>query len=84
MKIIVNYSRSRGEVVIPASKSDLHRAIFAACLANGTSVIKNITLSNDINATIDAFKALANVCYLFGHVYRYEMRKNNGKHKRDN
>ena len=58
MKIIVNYSRSRGEVLIPASKSDLHRAIFAASLANGTSVIKNITLSNDINATIDAFKAL--------------------------
>lgn len=58
MNIIVHNSKASGEVKIPASKSDMHRAIIAASLANGISVIKNITLSNDINATIKAFEAL--------------------------
>ena len=58
MNIIVHSSKSEGKINIPASKSDMHRAIIAASLANGTSTIENVTLSNDINATINAFKAL--------------------------
>lgn len=58
MNIVVNYSKCNGEVKIPASKSDLHRAIFAASLAKGTSVIRNVTLSNDVNATMNAFRTL--------------------------
>lgn len=58
MNIIVRKSKSRGSINIPASKSDLHRAIIAASLANGTSIIQNATFSNDIEATINAVKTL--------------------------
>ena len=58
MNIVVNNSKCQGEVKIPTSKSDLHRAIFAASLAKGTSIIQNVTLSNDVNATINAFRNL--------------------------
>ncbi|UKI49135.1 MAG: hypothetical protein L6U99_10205 [Clostridium sp.] len=43
---------------MPSSKSLCHRAIIAACLANGKSVIRNVTYSNDILATIEGMKAL--------------------------
>ena len=58
MNIIVHNSKSSGSIKIPASKSDMHRAIICASLASGVSEIRNITLSNDINATINAFRAL--------------------------
>ena len=45
MNIKVRKSKSQGVVVLPASKSDMHRAIFAACLAKNESIIENITLS---------------------------------------
>lgn len=47
-----------GEVTIPPSKSYSHRAIFAASLANGTSRLTNLILSNDIRATIEACRDL--------------------------
>ena len=58
MNIKVRKSKSQGVVVLPASKSDMHRAIFAACLAKNESIIENITLSEDVNATIDIFRKL--------------------------
>ena len=58
MNIKVRKSKSQGVVVLPASKSDMHRAIFAACLAKGESIIENITLSDDVNASIDIFRNL--------------------------
>lgn len=58
MKIIVGHSKCGGTIDLPASKSYMHRAIIASCLAKGESIIKNITLSEDIDATIDAFKVL--------------------------
>lgn len=42
----------RGEVKIPASKSMAHRAVICAALAQGESNLSNLTLSNDIRATI--------------------------------
>jgi 3-phosphoshikimate 1-carboxyvinyltransferase len=42
----------------PPSKSMAHRLLICAALAEGTSVIRNIELSQDILATIDCLKAL--------------------------
>lgn len=58
MKAIISKGLLKGTINVPSSKSLCHRAIIAACLANGKSVIKNVTYSNDILATIDGMKAL--------------------------
>lgn len=47
-----------GEVTLPPSKSDVHRAILCAALSKGKSVISPVDLSQDILATIDCAKAL--------------------------
>ncbi|MDT8716372.1 3-phosphoshikimate 1-carboxyvinyltransferase [Clostridium sp. 19966] len=47
-----------GEVNIPSSKSLSHRAIICAALSEGESIIKNITFSRDIYATISILKNL--------------------------
>ena len=47
-----------GEVTVPPSKSDVHRAIICAALAKGKSVISPVALSNDIKATISCVEAL--------------------------
>lgn len=56
--MIVYPSKMHGSVVIPPSKSVAHRAIIAASLAEGRSIITNIDLSSDIKATIQACRAL--------------------------
>lgn len=57
-KIILENSRLKGEISPPASKSILHRYIISASMANGKSRISNISLSEDIFATISAMKKL--------------------------
>lgn len=47
-----------GEVTLPPSKSDVHRAILCAALSKGKSVISPVDLSQDISATIDCARAL--------------------------
>ena len=47
-----------GTVNVPPSKSDVHRAIVCAAMANGVSRISPVALSNDIKATIGCIKAL--------------------------
>ena len=47
-----------GEVILPPSKSDVHRAIICACLAKGTSVVAPVDFSRDILATIDCMRNL--------------------------
>ncbi|HCK88630.1 MAG TPA: 3-phosphoshikimate 1-carboxyvinyltransferase [Erysipelotrichaceae bacterium] len=37
---------------LPASKSQVHRALITAALTEGTTVIRNVTYGNDIRATI--------------------------------
>ena len=56
-QIKISPSKLSGRIVVPPSKSLLHRAIIAASLAKGNSIVSNISLSNDINATMDAMKA---------------------------
>ena len=48
----------KGEVTAPPSKSVCHRALIAAALSKGESVINNISLSDDINATVGCLRAL--------------------------
>ncbi len=58
MKVRITPSKLEGTVVIPPSKSLSHRAIIAAGLANGKSIISNIMYSKDIIATIGAMRAI--------------------------
>ena len=51
-------SKLEGSIKIPPSKSIAHRAIICASLADGKSVLDNIAYSDDINASINAMKAL--------------------------
>lgn len=57
MQATVYPSTPNGTVSVPPSKSMAHRAIIMASLANGKSVIKNIQLSKDMQATIGAMQA---------------------------
>jgi 3-phosphoshikimate 1-carboxyvinyltransferase len=47
-----------GEINVPSSKSMGHREIICAALAEGTSVVDNISISADIEATCRALQAL--------------------------
>lgn len=58
MDVRVLPSSLRGNVTLPPSKSVTHRAIIAASLAEGKSIIHNVDLSNDIRATMEACKSL--------------------------
>ncbi len=48
--------RKPSKVSVPSSKSTSHRALIAAALAEGTSVIHNLGASEDINATMNALR----------------------------
>ena len=52
-----------GSVRIPSSKSLCHRAIICAALAEGCSEIRNISVSADIEATIQIMKQLGAEAY---------------------
>lgn len=58
MDIKIIPSRLKGSVSIPSSKSIVHRLLISAALADGHSIISNISFSQDIYATIDALKAI--------------------------
>ena len=46
------------QIRIPSSKSLGHRAIICASLAKGTSIVSNVDMSKDIEATIDCMRQL--------------------------
>ncbi len=56
MKCKVDKSHLSGVIVCPPNKSYSHRAIFLAALANGKSTLRNVLLSRDTLATINACK----------------------------
>ena len=58
MKLIVEKSRLKGTVAIPASKSHTIRAVAIASLAEGTSSIGNPLVSNDTLSAVDCYRAL--------------------------
>ncbi len=58
MNVVITPKPLKGCVPIPPSKSQSHRAIIAASLSRGKSVISNIAYSEDIIATISAMEKL--------------------------
>ncbi len=58
MDIKLTGKKLSGEVQVPSSKSAAHRAIIAAAIAKGESRIDNVTLCDDIEATLSAISAL--------------------------
>lgn len=57
-KIRIIPSKLKGKVLVPSSKSMGHREIICAGLAEGTSIVDNISMSKDIEATCRCLEAL--------------------------
>ena len=57
MRILIRPKKLKGTIDVVPSKSYSHRAIIAASLADGTSVVKNVMYSNDIIRTIECCRA---------------------------
>ena len=63
----------QGTVTVPASKSMSHRMVIGAALCeSGESVIDNLSLSEDISATLKAVEALG---ASFGRLYKANLFK---------
>ena len=58
MNITITPGKLSGAVTPPPSKSQAHRLLIAAALARGESVISNVALSQDIEATIRCLEEL--------------------------
>ena len=58
MELIVEKSRLKGTVAIPASKSHTIRAVAIASLTDGQSNIRNPLISNDTLSAVDCYRAL--------------------------
>lgn len=63
-KIINNKTKLKENIMPPPSKSLTHRAIIASSLANGVSIIKNISFSDDTKSTISAVSQMGAKCNL--------------------
>ena len=57
-KITILPQRLKGQVIIPPSKSLAHRSIISAALCRGESIIHNIEISKDIEATMNIMEDL--------------------------
>ena len=58
MNLTIVPKKLRGTVTPPPSKSQAHRLIIAAALADGTSTIENVAFSQDVAATLRCMEAL--------------------------
>lgn len=58
MDVRINPRPLRGTVTPPPSKSMAHRLLIAAALAEGVSTVRNVALSQDIEATLRCITAL--------------------------
>lgn len=70
MKVCIQPSVGSGVITAPPSKSITHRLLIGATLAQGESLISNVSFSQDILATIEALKALGAVCEIGDHEVR--------------
>lgn len=68
MIVKIEKSKLSGVAEFPPSKSDSHRLIIAAALAEGESVISGISLCDDVIATIESLRALGADISLSGNV----------------
>lgn len=58
MTRVIESAKLNGTISIPPSKSLSHRAVLAAALADGESIIENLVFSEDIEATCAAIEGL--------------------------
>lgn len=58
MKVRIEPSVAKGEIVVPPSKSYAHRLLIAASLSKEECTVGNVALSMDIKATINCLEAL--------------------------
>lgn len=58
MYVVVSPSNFFGSVSVPASKSFTHRAILAAAMCRESSILDNVTISDDIFATLSVIEKL--------------------------
>ncbi len=58
MNIPITPTKLKGVITPPPSKSQAHRLIIAAALAEGESLLSNVAFSQDIEATLNCMKAL--------------------------
>lgn len=68
MNVLIKKSKASGEVSAPPSKSMAHRMLIGAGLAKGKSVIRGISGSEDMKATVDCLCALGAKCEISGDV----------------
>ena len=57
-KILISGRPLQGQVQVPASKSDLHRAVICAALAGGVTEITPFDLNDDVVATVEAMRSI--------------------------
>jgi 3-phosphoshikimate 1-carboxyvinyltransferase len=70
MKKIIHPGKRTGTILIPSSKSDCQRALLAAGLSKGTSILHHVGLSNDEQAMLNTIKQLgAEVVSMGNHTY---------------
>ena len=58
MNVTITPGLLSGAITPPPSKSQAHRVLIAAALAEGVSMLKNVALSQDIEATLRCLEAL--------------------------
>lgn len=66
MKVKINKGTARGTVSAPPSKSMAHRLLICAGLSKGTSIIRGISKSEDVKATMTCLSAIGAKCSLDG------------------
>ena len=66
MKVTITPKNLCGRISAPPSKSYAHRAIIAACLSHGETVIKNVGTSDDVRATVGALFDMGFDCAIAG------------------
>lgn len=66
MTVTVHRGRAEGMLAAPPSKSAAHRLLICAGLSRGDSIIRGVSASQDILATIDCLQALGAECRLSG------------------
>lgn len=62
MQVTILPSKAHGKVTAPASKSMAHRLLICAGMSEGVSVIRGISHSEDMLATLDCMRALGIKC----------------------
>ncbi len=72
MNVSIFPKKLKGNVNIPPSKSLSHRAIIAACLAEGESILSNVMFSKDVLATISGMEALGARVSIVGNTLRIQ------------